>query len=473
MASTTGAISSLGVGSGLDVNGIITKLMAIEQQPLTALQTADTGLKTQLSSYGQMQSLVSTLQTKAQALTSLTLWKQTAATSADTSVVSASTALGAAAGNYAVTVQQLASGQTATSGAYASGTTTVGSGTLSIQLGTYSGGPPATSFAAGSSSAVSVSIASTDTLANIRDKINAAGAGVSATIINDVNGARLSLTSTGTGAASAFQITASSGVAALGVDATNAASPMSLNQSAVNAKATVNGIAIESATNTMANVASGLTLTLSKVSATPVQVSVATDTSAVNQAVKDFVTAFNGVASFISTQTAYDATAKKGGPLLGDSTTNSLEWGLRGVINQASTASSVFTTLSSVGISMQSDGTLAIDQTKLGNALNNLPELQNLFSADTGVSSSSGFMTRFNNLANAALGIDGSISTRQQGLQASISSNEKRQADMQTRLTQIQANLTAQYSQLDRTMASMTALSTYVTQQFFNTSKTG
>ncbi|ODU99553.1 MAG: hypothetical protein ABT20_16780 [Rubrivivax sp. SCN 70-15] len=122
---------------------------------------------------------------------------------------------------------------------------------------------------------------------------------------------------------------------------------------------------------------------------------------------------------------------------------------------------------------MQSDGTLAIDQTKLGNALNNLPELQNLFSADTGVSSSSGFMTRFNNLANAALGIDGSITTRQQGLQTSISSNEKRQADMQTRLAQIQANLTAQYSQLDTTMASMTALSTYVTQQFFNTSKTG
>ncbi|ODV11093.1 MAG: flagellar hook protein, partial [Rubrivivax sp. SCN 70-15] len=382
MASTTGAISSLGVGSGLDVNGIITKLMAIEQQPLTDLQKADTGLKTQLSSYGQMQSLVSTLQTKAQALSSITLWKQTAATSADTSVVSASTALGAAAGNYAVTVQQLASGQTVTSGAYASDTTTVGSGTLSIQLGTYSGGPPATSFAAGSGSAVSVSIASTDTLANIRDKINAAGAGVSATIINDVNGARLSLTSTGTGAASAFQITASSGVSALGFDATNSASPMSLNQSAVNAKATVNGIAIESATNTMANVASGLTLTLSKVSATPVQVSVATDTSAVNQAVKDFVTAFNGVASFINTQTAYDPTAKKGGPLLGDSTTNSLEWGLRGVINQASTASSAFTTLSSVGISMQSDGTLAIDQTKLGNALNNLPELQNLFSAD-------------------------------------------------------------------------------------------
>lgn len=466
MATTTGTISSLGVGSGLDVNGIITKLMAVEQQPLTALQTADTGLKTQLSSYGQMQSLVSTLQTNAQALSSLTLWKQTAATSGDTSTVSASTSSGAAAGNYSVTVQQLASGQTVTSGAYASDTTTVGSGTLSIQIGAYSGGPPATSFSPGTGSAVAITVAATDTLANIRDKINAAGAGVGATIINDVNGARLSLTSTATGAASGFQITASSGVSALGFDATNAASPMSLNQSAVNAKATVNGIAIESATNTMANVASGLTLTLSKLSATPVQVNVATDTSAVSKAVTDFVSAFNGVASFIKTQTAYDATSKTGGPLLGDSTTNSLQWGLRGIINQSSTASSVFSTLSSVGISMQADGTLAVDQTKLGNALNNLPELQKLFSADTGVSASSGFMTRFSNLANAALGIDGSITTRQQGLQTSISSNEKRQADMTTRLAQIQANLTAQYSQLDTTMAQMTALSNYVTQQF-------
>jgi flagellar hook-associated protein 2 len=463
----TPAITSLGVGSGLDAQGIVDKLMAVEQRPVTQLQTQVTGLKTQLSSYGQLQSLMSTFQSKAQALSSLTLWNQTTPSSADPSVLTASTSAGAAHGSYAVSVQQLASSQTVTSGVFTASTTTVGTGTLSIQLGSWTGGPPATGFSAKTgAAAVNINVAATDTLDTIRDSINAAGVGVTATIINDASGARLSLSSSATGAANGFSITASAGVSALGYDPLAGATGMGLNQSAGDAQATINGIQVSSASNTLSNVSNGLTLNLLKVSAAPVQLSVATNTEAVNTAVKDFVTAFNGLASFIQTQTAYDAGAKKGAPLQGDRATVGLQWALRGVINQASTASSVFGRLSDVGISMQKDGTLAINSAKLTNGLGNLPELRKLFATDSGTSEGSGFATRFNTLATAALDFTGSLTTRQQGIQRSIDLNEKQQAAMTTRLAQVRERLTKQYQTLDTKMSSLQALSTYVTQQF-------
>lgn len=470
----TPSITSLGVGSGIDAQGIVDKLMAVERRPITNLQTLETGLKTQLSSYGQMQSLLSAFQSKAQALSSVTLWGQTTATSGDTSVLTASTSTGAAAGSYAVTVQQLASSQTITSGAFASSASTVGAGTLSIELGSWTGGPPATGFSAkAGTTPVSITVGAGDSLATIRDNINAANAGVTATIINDANGARLSLSSSSTGAVNGFRVSASAGVSALGYDPLAGANGMSLNQAAGDAKATINGISVVSASNTVANVSDGLTLNLLKVSATPVQLSIATDTGAVNTAVKDFVSAFNGLASFIQGQTKYDEAAKKGGPLQGDRATVNLQWALRGVINQASTASTAFSRLADVGISMQSDGTLSTDSTKLNNALGNLPELRKLFSASGADTASSGFATRFNTLASAVLGVDGALTTRQQGLQRSIDLNEKQQAEISARIDQMRARLTKQYQTLDTKMASLQALSSYVTQQFAAKNSTG
>src|SRR5262245_2055188 len=105
------SITSLGVGSGLDAESIISKLMSLESRPLTLLQNQESDLKTKVSSFGKMQSLFSDLQDAAQSLGSSTLWKQTAATSSDATAVSASSASGAAPGAYSVTVQKLAAGQ--------------------------------------------------------------------------------------------------------------------------------------------------------------------------------------------------------------------------------------------------------------------------------------------------------------------------------------------------------------------------
>jgi flagellar hook-associated protein 2 len=476
--SVSGSVNSLGIGSGLDVNSIISSLMAAESQPLTDLQNKASSINTEISSVGQIKSLASTFGDKAQALSSLSLWQQTASTSSDSSVVTADTSSGGAvAGDYSVTVQQLALGQTVTSSALSSSDATVGQGTLSIQLGTWSGTdtPPSNFAKKAGADPISITIGAGDSLAAIRDKINAAGAGVTASIITDATGARLSLRSTATGAENGFQITETdkdangaplTGLSALTYDPSGGASGLSWNQSAQNAEATVNGIPVESASNTLSNVSDGLSLTLSKVSATPVDVQVSADTNSMKSAINDFISAFNSLNSYIQDQTKYDATSKTGGPLEGDPSILGFQNQLRGVINLDSSASTMYARLSDIGITVQADGSLAADSTKLTAALQNPKQLQALFATQGTDNASSGFAVRFSNLVTQALDpIDGQLTTRYTGLQGELQRNSDDQTNMQTHLDAEQARLTAQYQALDTTMSQMSALSSYVSQQ--------
>ncbi|MEP6502148.1 MAG: flagellar filament capping protein FliD [Betaproteobacteria bacterium] len=484
-SSTTGSISSAGIGSGLDVKGIISSLMAVEAQPLNLLQDKATTVNTEISAVGQITSLTSAMGDKARALSSSTLWSQTTSTSADTSVVTADTSTGkAAAGDYSVAVQQLAQGQTVTSTAASS--STLNAGTLTIQLGTYGTDgqlPPTATFTDQPGSApVSIAISGDTSLGAIRDKINAANAGVSASIITDANGSRLSLRSTTTGAINGFKITASetvddgaagTGLSALAYDPTGSGAQLSLNQPALNAKATVNGIAIESATNKLTNISDGLSLTLLRKSDTPIDVTVAADTASMQKAITDFVSAYSALQSYISLQTKYDAgtavkagTARTDGPLEGDPSVIGFQNQLRGVVNTTSATSSLFARLSEIGITVQKDGTLLNSSaTKLTAALAHPDELKKLFATQGTTNENTGIAVRFAALADRAVGVDGSLYSRSAGLKGELSRNSKQQDDMQVHLDATQARLSAQYQALDTTMAKMNALSSYVTQQ--------
>ncbi len=487
-STTTGSISSAGIGSGLDVKGIISSLMAVESQPLTLLQNKASTVTTEISAVGQIQSLTSTMSDKAHALSSSTLWTQTTSSSADPTIVTADTSTGtAAAGDYSVSVQQLAQGQTVTSTVAAG--TGLNAGTLTIQLGTYTSDgalPPTTTFAnATGSSAVNIAIGAGDTsLSAIRDKINAANAGVSASIISDANGSRLSLRSTVTGAANGFKITATettddgdptTGLSALSFDGTTGAtaSQLSLNQTALNAKATVNGIAIESATNKLSNISDGLSLTLLKKSDTPVDVNVSIDTASMQKAITDFVGAYSALQSYISLQTKYDSstavaagTARQDGPLTGDPSIIGFQNQLRGVVNTTSTTSTMFARLSDIGIAVQKDGTLSIaSTTKLTAAMAHPDELQKLFATQGTSNENTGIAVRFATMADRATSVDGALFSRNDGLKGELSRNQKQQDDMQVHLDATQTRLTAQYQALDTTMAKMSALSSYVSQQ--------
>jgi len=469
------AISSTGLGSGLDVDSIVSSLIKVERKPAELLEAQTTKMNSQLSSYGQLQSYVSAFQDKARALNSVTLWGQTVAASGDATVASVTTGTNAGTGTYSLTVEQLASAQTASTVVFPSKEHSLGQGQLTIELGSWTGDPATFGLKAGTTS-VTVDIGPGESsLAAVRDKINAAGAGVTATVIYDATGARLSIRSTQTGVENGFRISAIEtvpgddgglGLSALAYDPESGASNMTLNQAPKNAKAKLNGLDIESASNTLADVADGLTVKLLKVSASPVDLTVSTDTDAMKTGVTDFVKAYNDLSSFIATQTKYNADSKAAGNLQGDRTVIGLQAQLRGILRGESNASSAFGSLSQVGLEVQKDGSIKLNSKKFDAALAKPAELRKMMSAtDTSTDTSSGIVYRFNRLADQLLGVEGPLETRTTGIQSSIKSNTKRVNEIDDRLEQTRKRLMAQYQALDTTMSKASALGSYVTNQ--------
>ena len=470
----TGTISSAGIGSGLDVNSIITQLMAIEQQPLTALQTKAATIQSTVSEYGKIKSAVSTLNDLSATLANQSTWAQTIATSSDTSVAASTN--GGAAGTYSVQVSTLASVQTLASAAQPP-TQAVGAGNLHIELGTWttdSNGSPAFS-ASGTPPAVDIAVSATDTMSDVRDKINASGAGVSALIMTDATGSRLLIRSNATGAVNGFRTSVTDadgnnsdagGLSAFAYDPSNGVSVMTRSQTAANAVATVNGLAVSSASNTLTNVVDGLTLTLNAPTTTPVTVNVVTDTASIKQTLTSFAAAYTAIYKEIATDTRYDPTTKQGGILQGDSAAVGLQNQLRALAGGLSGASTAFGRLSDVGLQIQTDGSMTVDSTKLDSALANLPEITKLFAnSNPSDPTQEGFAKRFRVTTDAMLGIDGSLTSRTNGLATSLQRNQSDQDTLSVRLAATETRLRAQYTALDTQMAAFSTQSSYITQQ--------
>lgn len=482
------AITSLGIGSGMDINSIVSQLVELERRPLQQMQTDATALKTQVSSYGKIQSLFSALQDASNKLSGASLWGQSVATSADSASVSVSAGSGASTGNYSVNVTTLAASQSAVSTAAAeSSASLAGAGTLSFEMGTWESVDPdldgvfTTVFTPRVPAALAdVAISDTDTLATMRDKINAAGTGVTASIVTDASGARLSLRSTATGVENGFRVVVAdgdgddaAGLSRFAYDPENGANQMLLKQPASNALATINGIDISSNSNTLTGVLDGLNLKLNKVTTSPIDVGVDTDTAAISTAITAFATAYSDLAKYINDQTKYDAASNTGGPLQGDSTATSLQNRLRAVLNTPSGASSSFARLSDLGLQLQRDGTLSVNKTKVDAALSNLPELKKAFgNSDLVDASNNGFAKRYGLLASAVLGSDGALTTKAEGLRKAISNNSKRQDQLNDRVEQFQKRLVEQYTAMDRNVSKLSALGSFVSQQLAAMSKT-
>lgn len=459
------AISSTGIGSGLDVETIVTKLMSIEQRPVTQLKTQATAIQTKISAFGALQSAVSTFRDAALNLTRATTWGVTSATSSDDSSVRVTTTDGAVAGNYAIRVDSLAASQAAVSRTYESADALVGAGNLRVEIGSFgqAGFAPQPNLAA-----ANINISATDSLAAVRDKINAAGAGVSAVIVNDATGARIIISSTNPGSANVFRITpeGDAGLADLGFDPAAASNPMTQTVAAADAHFNVNGVDIVSSSNTLASTIDGMTINLLRPTTAAVQVGVAQDTTAIKASIQSFVDAYNGVAGMLATQTKYDAATKTAGKLQGDSTAVSLQRQLRNALGNPSTASSVFATINDIGLVTQSDGTIKVNDSKLTTSLGNLAEVKKLFATTSTTDTAQvGVAQRLRLFGDAVLGAEGALSTRTSGLSTSLSLNQKRQDEINNRLALTEARLRAQYTSLDTSMASLNALNTYITNQ--------
>ncbi|WP_128001553.1 flagellar filament capping protein FliD [Piscinibacter defluvii] len=459
---TSSSISSLGVGSGLDVNSIITGLMAIERRPLNNLESAEKTINTQISEVGKIKSALSKFRDLAGKLAGTDFWKQTTGSSGSTAV-GVTTDGNASTGSYSVQVNALASAQSIATSAYASSSALVGAGTLTLETGTWGAGQ--TSFTGSASTAVEIT--ADDTLASVRDKINASGAAVTASILSDANGARLVIRSKDTGAANAFRTSVSAGgPSALAYDPSSGVNNATRSQTAADASATINGLAVTSASNSLVNVLDGMTLTLNEVTTTAVTVNVKSDTEAMKKTLQDFAAAYSELTKLIATDTKYDATSKSAGPLQGDGAIVGLQNRLRAMLGASSGASSAYTRLSDVGFEIQRDGSLSVNATRLDKALANLPELKKLFAnSSTTDASLDGFGKRFRVFASDVLGVDGTLTTRSDGLAEKLKRNQDAQERLEDRLAQVQKRLEAQYTALDAQMGKLNGLSSYVTQQ--------
>lgn len=392
------ATSSAGITTPtIDVASIVSSLIQVEQQPITTLNNQISSYQTKISALATVQSALSQFQTAAQGLNSLT-FNSFSATSSNTATLAATASSIAKPGNYSLTVSQLAQAQNLAAAGQPSATTAIGSGsptTLTFDFGTISGGTlsngtySGSSFASSGSGTKSITIdSSNNTLSGIRDAINAANIGVTASIINDGSASpyRLVLTSTNTGVASSMKISVT-GDAALGnLLAEDPAGTQNLSQTsaAQNANFTVNGIPISKASNTVGDVVPGVTLNLAGTSTSPVNLSVAPDASSVSKAINGFVTAFNSAVTTIQNQTSYDPTTKTAGTLQGDVSLSIIQSQMAAMLTttMGGNSSNGFSNLTQIGLGFQQDGTLALNTTTLNNALNsNYQGVANLFIA--------------------------------------------------------------------------------------------
>ena len=396
--------------SSLDVNSIVTQLMAVERQPITKLASKEASYQAKLSAYGSVKGAVSGFQTALQGLNSASKFQTLTATPSDTSVFSASATSIAVAGTYSMEVTSLAQSQKLAAAGQTSSTASIGSGastTVTFDFGTISGGSlsggtyTGASFTSSGNATQSITLdSSNNSLQGIRDAINAAKIGVTATIINDGSGTpyRLALSSDSNGESNSMKISVSGDAAIDSLLAHDPAGTQNLSETATaqNANFSVNGVAVSKSSNTVTDVVQGVTLTLNKVTTSPATLTVARDTNSISSSISSFVKAYNDLASTLSSVSAYDAANQKGAILQGDAAVRSLQTQLRGIIGSSVVGTpGNLTTLSSVGVAFQKDGTLAVNQTQLNSAMtNHFDDIASLFAT---VGKSTDSLVSFNN----------------------------------------------------------------------------
>ena len=406
MSSSSSVSTAPTIGaSALNVPMLVSQLMATEQYPITALQNVTTSYQAKLTAFGQVQSAVSTFQSALQSLTSASSLQANTATASDPTVLSATALTSAAPGSYSLTVGNLAQAQNLVAAGQTSLSTAIGTGattTLSFDFGTINGTATGgiygtgTTFTSAGGGIKTVTInSSNNSLQGIRDAINAANIGVSASIVNDGSSTpyRLVLTSANTGAANSMKISASGDATVsslLSYDPTSTTG-QNLNQSlaGLNANITVNGIPTSKASNVVSDIIPGVTINLTKPSTTPVTLTVAPDTATVTKNVNSFVTAYNALSTTLAKMTAYNPSTQTAAILQGNLAILNIKSDLNGILNTQAQGAGSLNSLAQIGINSQPDGTLAVNSGLLATALqSNFKDVAGLFAA-TGSASDS------------------------------------------------------------------------------------
>lgn len=544
-------LTSLGIGSGLDVESIITQLMSIERRPLSSLSSKESSVKAKISAFGTLSSAVSTLKDAATTLATPSKLAGFSATFADTAIAGGSASSTASAGVYALNVKRLASAHKVSSdtsftgisqvvgagsftlnvGSAATTITTTGNATLGdlrdkinaanagvtanlitsdsgtrlvmtakntgeeISLSnvqdlnlsdagdftallsgfTTVGGPhtvatnstfsgPSEQLGAGT---LNITVGSTSTTVNIpganatlldvKDAINAANAGVSADIVTDTNGTRLQLTSLDSNKLVSYTAVDDNGADNLEFTKLRGFSTVGNEpQIAQKALVEIDGQAVTSDSNAITTAVNGLTINLNQVGSTTI--TVARNTTSITDAVDSFVTAYNGLNSKIKTLTAYNATEKTGSVLTGDATVRSIQSQISSLLyGSGSDDPDVIDTLADLGIGFSTNGNIAVNSSKLAEAIASDP--------DAVISTLNAFGTTVKSKTTSLTSSSGLITARTEGLNLSIKDFGDQRDRLELRMAQIETRYRQQYAALDTIVASMQQTSSYLSQQ--------
>ena len=477
-------ISALGVGSGLDLNEILNQLEKVEKQRLVPIQTKQKTINSKISGFGQLKSALTKFNDATKVLQKTELYNNRSVVTND-SYLSAKVNGNAALGDYSVKVDQLATSHSVATAAIGDKTTALGSSAETRTITIKQDNGKELNVVLGKNDNTSLeSIANAINHAKLKDSNgNVIGdSTVNAAVIRSgSNGYQLVITSKETGEQQRITSIQSddqnlNSIIGFNSNDQNDNSKMHTVTTAQDAKCSVNGIAITSASNTIKDVVSGVDLTLKATTATPQNVSITTDNEKTKSAIKDWVAEFNQLQSTISTLTKFTQ-AKSGevdssnGPLLGNSTLRNVDQGIRTIFARGQETGE-FSVLSQIGINMDKSGILTIDENKLDKALNEKSDaVAQLFTGDG--KGTGGIANQVVTKVNSFIESKGLIDAATDGLNSTLKSLEKRSEQVSDSIDKTIERYRAQFSQLDTLISSMNSLSTYLTNQFDAMANTG
>ena len=468
------AIAGLTAGR-VDVNSVVTQLMAVERRPIDTLNRKSSSYQTQLSVFSGIKSSISTFQSAVQKLKSTGSFQAFTANSADITTLTANAGSTAVVGNYAIEVSSLAQSQQLIATGQTSSTAPIGTGastTLNFDFGTISVPPTGSfdsntglytgaNFATNGSGVKSVTIDNTNnTLEGIRDAINKANIGVNATIINDGGASpyRLSISSAASGVSNSLSISVAGDTAIGSLLSYDPAGAQNLSQTlaAQNANLKVNGVAVTKTSNTVTDAIQGVTLNLNKVTTAPTSLAINKDTAAISAAANSLVTAYNDLNNTLKSVSAYKTATSSGGSLAGDPAIRQMISELRDILG-GTVAGGSYTTLANVGINTRPGVGLALDSTTFNAAVaGNLADLSNLFA------STDGYATKLDAWAKASLNV--TVNNRTGNITQNISDIAKQVDSQEARMTSLRKRYTTQFTNLNNILANLGSTQQFLTQ---------
>ena len=442
------AISSLGVGSGLDLNQIVGDLINAERVPKEQRFDRREGrIEAQISAFGKLTNGVEQVSGSLSQLAGFELSQS--ATVSDSSVASVTSDGTAANGDFSLEVNQLAQAQTLASapGDFADADAEVGAGQLEIQVG---GG-----------NAVTINVEEGDTLRDVRNAINDSEAGVTASIVNDGNGARLVLSANETGAANTISVTATEDPAGSGLarlDGTNLVE----TRAAQDAEAVINGLTVTNSTNTLDDTIEGLSIELRGTSESPVTVSVSEGQDQLREALQGFVESYNSLVGQTRELTSFNPDSEEGSVLTGDSTVRGIRSRLgNALIQPAQVPDANAQTLAELGIVSNRDGTLSFDGARFDRAMET-----DGFDRVTEVVREIG--GRMEEVTDGFIGPEGLINARTDGLRNDLERIGQQRENLEVRLERMEERLVGQFSRMDSAVAQMQSTGDFLMGQLAN-----